>query len=63
MAKDTLPATSESEASGEIAELYADIRVTLDVSAPNKPDPFDGTLTALTHPPQPEQTPNAHHGH
>jgi len=35
MAKDTLPAISESEASGEIAELYADIRETLNVSAIN----------------------------
>ena len=35
MAKDTLPAISESEASGEIAELYADIRATLSVSAIN----------------------------
>ena len=35
MAKDTLPAISESEASGEIAELYADIRATLNVSAIN----------------------------
>jgi hypothetical protein len=35
MAKDTLPAISESEASGEIAELYADIRQTLNVTAIN----------------------------
>ena len=35
MAKDALPAISESEASGEIAELYADIRETLNVSAIN----------------------------
>lgn len=35
MAKDSLPAISESEASGEIAELYADIRETLNVSAIN----------------------------
>jgi hypothetical protein len=35
MAKDTLPAISESEASGEIAQLYADIRATLNVSAIN----------------------------
>ncbi len=35
MAKDTLPAIGESEASGEIAELYADIRATLNVSAIN----------------------------
>lgn len=35
MAKDMLPAISESEASGEIAELYADIRATLNVSAIN----------------------------
>ena len=35
MAKDTLPAVSESEASGEIAEIYADIRETLNVSAIN----------------------------
>jgi len=33
MSKDTLPAISESEASGEIAEIYADVRTTLDVSA------------------------------
>jgi hypothetical protein len=41
MAKDTLPSISESEASGEIADLYADIRTTLDVSAPNRSVPFD----------------------
>jgi hypothetical protein len=35
MAKDTLPAISESSASGEIAELYADIRQTLNVTAIN----------------------------
>ena len=35
MAKDTLPAISESGASGEIAELYADIRETLNVTAIN----------------------------
>ena len=35
MTKDTLPAISESEASGEIAELYADIRETLNVTAIN----------------------------
>ena len=35
MAKDTLPAVSESGASGEIAELYADIRETLNVTAIN----------------------------
>ena len=35
MAKDTLPALSESEATGEIAELYADIRETLNVTAIN----------------------------
>ena len=35
MAKDMLPAISESEASGEIAELYADIRAILNVSAIN----------------------------
>ena len=35
MAKDTLPAISEREASGEIAELYADIRQTLNVTAIN----------------------------
>ena len=35
MAKDTLPAVSESEASGEIADIYADIRETLNVSAIN----------------------------
>jgi len=35
MAKDTLPAISESGATGEIAELYADIRETLNVSAIN----------------------------
>ena len=35
MAKDTLPAISESEASGENAELYADIRQTLNVTAIN----------------------------
>ena len=35
MAKDTLPAISESGASGEIAELYADIRQTLNVTAIN----------------------------
>ena len=35
MAKDTLPAISEADASGEIAELYADIRATLNVSAIN----------------------------
>jgi len=33
MAKDTLPAINKSEASGEIAEVCADIRTTLDVSA------------------------------
>ena len=35
MAKDALPAISESEATGEIAELYADIRGTLNVTAIN----------------------------
>ncbi len=35
MAKDPLPAVSEADASGEIAELYADIRATLNVSAIN----------------------------
>jgi len=35
MAKDTLPAVGEHEASGEIAEIYADIRATLNVSAIN----------------------------
>lgn len=35
MAKDTLPAIGENEARGEIAELYADIRQTLHVSAIN----------------------------
>ncbi len=35
MAKDTLPAVSESGATGEIAELYADIRETLNVTAIN----------------------------
>ena len=35
MAKDTLPAVSESGATGEIAELYADIRQTLNVTAIN----------------------------
>ena len=35
MAKDQLPAVSEAGASGEIAELYADIRATLKVSAIN----------------------------
>ena len=35
MAKDTLPAVSESDATGEVAELYADIRETLNVSAIN----------------------------
>ena len=35
MAKDTLPAVSETDATGEIAELYADIRGTLNVSAIN----------------------------
>ena len=60
MARDTLPAISESEASGEIAELYADIHTTPDVSAPNKSVLFDAALTHLT---QLEQTPNAHHGH
>ena len=35
MAKETLPAVSESGATGEIAELYADIRDTLNVSAIN----------------------------
>lgn len=35
MAKDTLPAVSETGATGEIAELYADIRETLNVSAIN----------------------------
>jgi len=35
MAKDTLPAISENEATGEIAELYADIRETLNVTAIN----------------------------
>jgi hypothetical protein len=35
MAKDTLPAISEHDAKGEIAELYADIRQTLNVSAIN----------------------------
>ena len=35
MAKDTLPAISEGEATGEIAELYADIRETLNVTAIN----------------------------
>lgn len=35
MAKDTLPAVSEAGATGEIAELYADIRETLNVTAIN----------------------------
>ena len=35
MAKDILPAISESEASGEVAELYADVRTTPKVSAIN----------------------------
>jgi hypothetical protein len=35
VAKDQLPAVSESGASGEIAELYADIRQTLNVTAIN----------------------------
>ena len=35
MAKDTLPAISEAGATGEIAELYSDIRETLNVSAIN----------------------------
>lgn len=35
MSKDTLPAVSESGATGEIAELYADIRETLNVTAIN----------------------------
>jgi hypothetical protein len=35
MAKDALPAIAEHEASGEIADLYADIRATLRVSAIN----------------------------
>ncbi len=35
MAKDQLPAVSEAGASGEIAELYADIRETLNVTAIN----------------------------
>lgn len=35
MAKDTLPAIGESEAKGEIADLYADIRKTLKVPAIN----------------------------
>lgn len=35
MAKDTLPAVSEHGATGEIAELYADIRETLNVNAIN----------------------------
>lgn len=35
MAKDTLPAVSEAEATGEIADLFADIRETLNVSAIN----------------------------
>lgn len=35
MAQDTLPAVSETGATGEIAELYADIRETLNVSAIN----------------------------
>ena len=35
MARDTLPAISEDGARGEIAELYADIRETLNVSAIN----------------------------
>jgi hypothetical protein len=35
MAKDTLPAVSETGATGEIAELYSDIRETLNVSAIN----------------------------
>ncbi len=35
MAKDALPAIGEHEASGDIAELYADIRATLRVSAIN----------------------------
>ncbi len=35
MAKDTLPAISENNASGEIAELYGDIRQTLNVTAIN----------------------------
>lgn len=35
MAEDTIPAVSEQTASGEIAELYADIRDTMGVSAIN----------------------------
>lgn len=35
MVRDTLPAISETGATGEIAELYADIRETLNVSAIN----------------------------
>lgn len=35
MVKDTLPAVSETGATGEIAELYTDIRKTLNVSAIN----------------------------
>lgn len=35
MVKDTLPAVSETGATGEIAELYTDIRETLNVSAIN----------------------------
>lgn len=35
MAKDTFPAISEGKATGEIAELYADIRETLNVTAIN----------------------------
>lgn len=35
MLEDTLPAISENKASGEIAELYDDIRATLNVSAIN----------------------------
>ena len=39
MARDTLPAINESEASGEIAELYADIRATLNVFVQTKTKP------------------------
>jgi len=39
MARDTLPAIGESEASGEIAELYADIRATLNVFVQPKTKP------------------------
>lgn len=40
MAKDTPLAISESETRGEITEIHADIRMILDVSAPNISVPF-----------------------